>query len=283
MNSQLIDPTMARNMADSAEMQQKQREIDAMRREMNGGAPKDKKAKLREACEGFEAVFIQKMWEQMRATVPEQGFLHSKDEKIWQGMYDQELSKKMAGAGGIGLADMMMAQLGRNLEDAGQKALDTNLRRSEPLPIQPAPLLFNPEPATPAPAPQAPKTAAADIYSGDAPLVAAMQTEEEPAPVAPSELDSLVSKLQTEMQQPVVNVTRITTNARSLDSFNTVRANRPGFAQPPRVEVARPPQASPAPVRVPPVQPEPSLSPTSVSEARSAGLDPMPGARPLRP
>ncbi len=70
-----------------------------------------KRAKLRSASEGFEAIFIQRMWEQMRENVPKDGLMTSKDEKFWQSMYDQELSKSMASAGGIGLADMMMEQL----------------------------------------------------------------------------------------------------------------------------------------------------------------------------
>ena len=82
--------------------------------------PVDKEKKLREACQGFESIFIQKMWEQMRATIPESGFLKGREERFWQSMYDQELAKTMAGAGGIGLADMMYEQLSRNLRSVGK-------------------------------------------------------------------------------------------------------------------------------------------------------------------
>lgn len=54
-----------------------------------------KAKKLREACEGFESVFIQKMWQEMRNTLPKNGLLHGRDEQYWQDMYDQELSKSM--------------------------------------------------------------------------------------------------------------------------------------------------------------------------------------------
>ena len=86
--------------------------------------PVDKPKKLREACEGFESIFIQKMWEQMRATIPESGLLKGREEKFWQSMYDQELAKTMAGAGGIGLADMMYEQLSRNLRAASKDTAD---------------------------------------------------------------------------------------------------------------------------------------------------------------
>lgn len=79
-----------------------------------------KAKKLREACEGFESVFIQKMWQEMRNTLPKNGLLHGRDEQYWQDMYDQELSKSMTSAGGIGLADMMYEQLSRNLVSASR-------------------------------------------------------------------------------------------------------------------------------------------------------------------
>lgn len=83
--------------------------------------PEQKSKKLREACEGFESVFIQKMWQEMRATLPKGGLMQGREEQFWQGMYDQELAKKMSSAGGIGLADMMYAQLSRNLGAAGKQ------------------------------------------------------------------------------------------------------------------------------------------------------------------
>jgi Rod binding domain-containing protein len=105
--------------------------------------PADKEKKLRESCEGFEAIFIQKMWEQMRATIPEGGVLKGREEKFWQGMYDQELAKTMAGAGGIGLADMMYEQLSRSLRIASKDTADAMGGRAPGFAenLAPAPLL----------------------------------------------------------------------------------------------------------------------------------------------
>jgi Rod binding domain-containing protein len=105
--------------------------------------PVDKEKKLRESCEGFESIFIQKMWEQMRATIPEGGFLKGREEKFWQSMYDQELAKTMAGAGGIGLADMMYEQLSHNLRSASKHTADATGGRSPGFTadLAPAPLL----------------------------------------------------------------------------------------------------------------------------------------------
>lgn len=58
----------------------------------------------------------------MRNTLPKSNLLQGREEQFWQGMYDQELAKKMAGAGGVGLADMMYAQLSQRLGSASQSA-----------------------------------------------------------------------------------------------------------------------------------------------------------------
>lgn len=107
---------MAQSQRAAQDVQDQSRQIDSLKRDLT--PTKDKPKKLREACEGFESVFIQKMWEQMRATVPKGNLLQGRDEQYWQGMFDQELSKKMSSAGGIGLADMMYEQLSRNLISA---------------------------------------------------------------------------------------------------------------------------------------------------------------------
>ena len=69
--------------------------------------------KLREACEGFEAMFLSMMYKQMRATVPESELFGKKSNaiKIFEDMRDTELMNEAAKSGGIGLADMMMKQL----------------------------------------------------------------------------------------------------------------------------------------------------------------------------
>ena len=69
--------------------------------------------KLREACEGFEAMFLSMMYKQMRATVPESGLLGKKSNalEIFEDMRDTELMNAAAKSGGIGIADMMYKQL----------------------------------------------------------------------------------------------------------------------------------------------------------------------------
>ena len=67
---------------------------------------------LKKACEGFEAMFLNMMYRQMRATVPKDSlFGESNALKIFQDMRDDELMKNVAAGGGIGIADMMYKQL----------------------------------------------------------------------------------------------------------------------------------------------------------------------------
>jgi hypothetical protein len=77
---------------------------------------KASKAELQEACKDFEAIFINKLWNQMRSTIPKEGYLHSKYEDKYLSMFDNELSKKFANSGGIGLADMLYEQLATRLK-----------------------------------------------------------------------------------------------------------------------------------------------------------------------
>jgi Rod binding domain-containing protein len=113
-----VDPMLAVKAAQDMDMVQRKIQVDALRSQLT--APQDSKAKLRETCEGFEAIFIQKMWEEMRNNVPKEGYLHSKDEQMYQSMFDHEFAKKMSSAGGIGLADMLYDQLAQTLGDSSR-------------------------------------------------------------------------------------------------------------------------------------------------------------------
>lgn len=85
-------------------------------------ASTDKQDKaLKEACKGFEAMFLGMMYKAMRQTVPEDKlFGESNGQKIFQDMRDEELMKSVAESGGVGLADMMYRQL--TIQTTGKKA-----------------------------------------------------------------------------------------------------------------------------------------------------------------
>lgn len=139
-------------------------------------SPEAKEKKLREACEGFESIFIQKMWQEMRNTVPKGGLLHGNEERFWQDMYDQELSKSMTRAGGIGLADMMFEQLSRNLVSASRGSVGQSTGGA----FTPgaAPLINSSEEDLLADKNPVQVQPAASIYDGEAPQMAESEIDE---------------------------------------------------------------------------------------------------------
>ena len=187
-----IPPESARNEGSRRELQAKLAGLGDL-----GGkkiSPEAKAKKLREACEGFESVFIQKMWQEMRNTLPKNGLLHGRDEQYWQDMYDQELSKSMTSAGGIGLADMMYEQLSRNLVSASRGTAGSG--RGASFTPTAAPLLQaapkTPEVTAVADAPSAAPAAQAagrrdavpSVYDGAAPQSGAMDRQAAASQVA---------------------------------------------------------------------------------------------------
>ena len=68
--------------------------------------------KLKSVCKDMESVFLNMMLTSMRATVPKDSLLgESNEDDIMKSMLDTELSKNMAQAGGVGIADMLYRQL----------------------------------------------------------------------------------------------------------------------------------------------------------------------------
>ena len=67
--------------------------------------------KLKKTCQDLEAVFLNMMMADMRKTVQKSNLVDSSKEEIMRSMLDSEMTKDMAKAGGIGLADMMYRQL----------------------------------------------------------------------------------------------------------------------------------------------------------------------------
>lgn len=83
--------------------------------------------KLRKVCRDMESMFMNMLLTSMRETVPEGGLIEkSSGEKIMQSMLDQELSKNMAKAGGIGIADMLHRQLAAKTYQDTSKAAAGN-------------------------------------------------------------------------------------------------------------------------------------------------------------
>jgi len=67
--------------------------------------------KLKATCRDMEAMFLNMMMADMRKTVQKSKLVDTSKEEIMTSMLDGEVTKNMASAGGIGLADMLYRQL----------------------------------------------------------------------------------------------------------------------------------------------------------------------------
>ncbi|MGA7594629.1 MAG: rod-binding protein [Gallionella sp.] len=85
--------------------------LDRLRAE----ASKSPDKALKAAAQQFEAVFLNMMLKSMRDATPQDGVLDNQQTKMYTGMLDQQLAQSMANRG-IGLADIMVKQLGRTLD-----------------------------------------------------------------------------------------------------------------------------------------------------------------------
>jgi peptidoglycan hydrolase FlgJ len=112
------DAALAAKKAQDSELVALKQQMDRLKGDISPGP--SAKQKLRKACTDFEAVFISKMWEQMRATIPKGGMLQSPQEEMYRSMFDREFTEKMAQDGGIGLGDMLYNQLKDKIKGGGK-------------------------------------------------------------------------------------------------------------------------------------------------------------------
>ncbi|HXC40392.1 MAG TPA: flagellar assembly peptidoglycan hydrolase FlgJ [Burkholderiales bacterium] len=76
---------------------------------------------LKKVASQFESVFMNMMLKSMRDTVGQDGAMDSDASRAYTGMLDQQLAQALssnASAGGLGLADMIVKQLSRNMGKA---------------------------------------------------------------------------------------------------------------------------------------------------------------------
>ncbi len=121
----MIDSTMntanAQAKAESKELQGFKRKLNSLNDRLSGG--EDQEKSLRDACKKFEAVFMGKIWQQMRKNVPKSGYLTNQYEQQYTQMFDKDFSEKLAEGGGIGLGDMLYQQLRSKLDKASKSTL----------------------------------------------------------------------------------------------------------------------------------------------------------------
>ena len=72
----------------------------------------EKDKELEEACKSFESYYVQRLFKEMRKTVPDGGmFEKSNARDIYTEMLDEEYSKVVSEGPGIGIAEALYKQL----------------------------------------------------------------------------------------------------------------------------------------------------------------------------
>ncbi|WP_196593101.1 rod-binding protein [Pectinatus sottacetonis] len=113
-----INPILSSPMMEQAKQAQELKKFKESANQLENAAKTsaDNKndAKLKNACKQFEALFLDLMYKEMRKTVPKDPLLgDSNADNILRSMHDTQMTKELADAGGMGLADMMYKQIKR--------------------------------------------------------------------------------------------------------------------------------------------------------------------------
>ncbi|WP_031482004.1 rod-binding protein [Maridesulfovibrio frigidus] len=115
------DSATAQASAEGQELLGFKNKLNSLNDKISGG--ENVEEGLRSACKKFEAVFMGKIWQQMRKGVQKSGYLKNNYEEQYTSMFDKDFSEKLADGGGIGLGDMLYQQLRSKLDSASKATL----------------------------------------------------------------------------------------------------------------------------------------------------------------
>lgn len=80
------------------------------------GGSADNQAALKDVARQFETVFLKMMLKSMRDTVPESELINSEKTTFYESMYDDQISLDLSKRGNLGLADMIVQQMGEQTQ-----------------------------------------------------------------------------------------------------------------------------------------------------------------------
>jgi len=95
---------------------------DAVERRLAEAVTSGDQGRIADACREFESLFLYRLVREMWKTIPKGGAIpEGFSQGAYRDMYQMELARYVAQRGGIGLADMLIAQLGRPAAPATQQ------------------------------------------------------------------------------------------------------------------------------------------------------------------
>ncbi|ACS85333.1 flagellar assembly peptidoglycan hydrolase FlgJ [Musicola paradisiaca] len=109
---------------------------------LRNDAGKSDPAALKKVAQQVEGLFVNMMLKSMRSALPQDGIMDSQQTRMFTSMYDQQISQDLS-AKGLGLADMMVKQLGKNFkgevgDDVGKTAMPLTSDDFSPTALTPA-------------------------------------------------------------------------------------------------------------------------------------------------
>ena len=81
---------------------------------------------IKKASENFEAYFLSYLLKVMRATVPKSGLLENKMGEVYHSFYDEEIARRTAESGGIGLGQLMLSSLAKDANNPNKDEKTTS-------------------------------------------------------------------------------------------------------------------------------------------------------------
>lgn len=88
------------------------RSLDGLKRAAGQQSP----GALRAAAQQMEGIFVQMMMKSMRDASFKDELMHSQSAEMFTAMHDQQIAQNIAGSGQLGFADLMVKQLGGDVE-----------------------------------------------------------------------------------------------------------------------------------------------------------------------
>lgn len=112
INQNISRADLQRLRSQNLNLKKKTEKVESLKSPLNKNDLK-KEQELKEACAGFEAVFLQEMMKSMRDTLPGDAlFEDSNGMNIYKSMYDQYLSDQLSkGSNSIGLKEFLYKEL----------------------------------------------------------------------------------------------------------------------------------------------------------------------------
>lgn len=107
---------------------------------------------LREAARQFEALFVQMMLKSMREATMEGGLFDSEQGRLYQEMFDKQISLDLTRGPGLGLQELLLRQLGDGAGSADARPASAPVHALLRAPAQTAPVQAGGETAAAAPA-----------------------------------------------------------------------------------------------------------------------------------